>query len=99
MRAFFAQKFSALAPLVVYSEPGTPLATASFSRHDKSGFDGVETTPRRSLSDTLNARAPVPGHFLTGQDVMIFGISEALSGGMLGAAVIEPSVIQRLKQG
>lgn len=97
MMAFFAEKFPALAPLVVYRELGTPLATASFTRHEKGGFYGVETTPRRMLSDALNARTPVPGLFLTGQDVMTPGIAGALSGGMLGAAAIEPRVFQKLR--
>ena len=93
--AFFTAKFPALAPLVVYCELGTPLATASFTGHEKGGFYGVETTPRRMLSEALNARTPVPGLFLTGQDVMCPGIAGALYGGMLGAAAIDPRVFQR----
>ena len=93
----FAAKFPALAPLVVYKELGTPLATASFTGHEKGGFYGVETTPRRILSDALSARTPVPGLFLTGQDVMTPGIAGALVGGMLGAAAIDPRVFQHFR--
>ena len=93
----FAEKFPALAPLVVYHELGTPLATASFTGHEKGGFYGVETSPRRLLSDALNARTPVPGLFLSGQDVMSPGIAGALAGGMFGAAAIDPRVFQKLK--
>ncbi|PLW67087.1 phytoene desaturase family protein [Pseudohalioglobus lutimaris] len=96
MLDFFADKFPQLAPLIVYHELGTPLATASFTGHEKGGFYGVETTPRRMLSDALNARTPVPGLFLAGQDVMTPGIAGALSGGMLGAAAIDPRVFQKL---
>ena len=78
---------------MVYQELGTPLATASFTGHEKGAFYGVETTPRRILSDALNARTPVPGLFLTGQDVMAPGIAGALAGGMLGAAAIDPRVL------
>ena len=92
---FYAEKFPALAPLVVYRELGTPLATAAFTRHEKGGFYGVETTPRRLLSDALAARTPVPGLFLTGQDVMTPGIAGALAGGMLGAAAIDPRVYRK----
>jgi all-trans-retinol 13,14-reductase len=92
----FAAKFPALAPLVVYRELGTPLATASFTGHEKGAFYGVETTPRRILSDALSARTPVPGLFLTGQDVMTPGIAGALAGGMLGAAAIDPRVLRHL---
>ncbi|MCB0325284.1 MAG: NAD(P)/FAD-dependent oxidoreductase [Bdellovibrionales bacterium] len=97
MMKFFMEKFPALAPLVVYREVGTPLATASFTGHEKGGFYGVETTPRRMLSDALNARTPVPGLFLSGQDVMSPGIAGALSGGMLGAAAIDPRVFQKFR--
>lgn len=96
MLAFFAEKFPALAPLVVHHELGTPLATASYTGHEKGGFYGLETTPRRMLSDALDARTPVPGLFLTGQDVMLPGIAGALGGGMIGAAAIEPRVLQEL---
>lgn len=93
----FAEKFPALAPLVVYRELGTPLATASFTGHDKGAFYGVETTPRRILSDALSARTPVHGLFLAGQDVISPGIAGALAGGMLGAAAIDPRVLQHLR--
>ena len=49
------------------------------------------------LSDALNARTPVPGLFLTGQDVMTPGIAGALAGGMLGAAAIDPRVFQHIR--
>lgn len=93
----FAEKFPALAPLVVYSELGTPLDTVAFTGHEKGGFYGVETTPRRMLSGALNARSPVPGLFLAGQDVMSPGIAGALSGGIFSAAAIDPRVFRQLK--
>lgn len=95
MVTFFAEKFPALESMIAYRELGTPLATASFTRHEKGGFYGVETTPRRVLSESLNARTPVPGLFLTGQDVMSPGIAGALYGGMLGAAAIDPRIFQK----
>jgi phytoene dehydrogenase-like protein len=97
LMVFFTTKFPALAPLVVYRELGTPLATASFTGHEKGGFYGVETTPRRMLSEALNARTPIPGLFLAGQDVMTPGIAGALWGGMLGAAAVDPRVFQKLR--
>lgn len=95
LMAFFNKKFPALAPLVVYRELGTPLATAAFTRHEKGGFYGIETTPRRLLSDALKPRTPVPGLFLSGQDAMVPGIAGALWGGMLGAAAVDPRVFQK----
>ena len=95
--AFFAEKFPALAPLIVYHELGTPLATVSFTGHEKGGFYGVETTPRRMLSDALSARTPVHGLYLSGQDVMSPGIAGAFAGGLFGAAAIDPRVLQKLR--
>lgn len=97
LMAFFTAKFPALAPLVVYRELGTPLATASFTGHEKGGFYGVETSPRRVMSDALNPRTPVPGLFLTGQDVMSPGIAGALWGGMLGAAAVDARIFQKFR--
>jgi all-trans-retinol 13,14-reductase len=95
LMAIFEDKFPALVPFVVYRELGTPLATASITGHDKGGFYGIETTPRRMLSSALNARTPIPGLFLTGQDVMMPGIAGALWGGLLGAAAVDPRVFQK----
>jgi len=97
LMAFFAAKFPGLERLIVHCELGTPLATASFTGHEKGGFYGIETTPRRLFSDALNARTPVPGLFLSGQDVATPGIAGALLGGMIGAAAIDPRVFQRFK--
>lgn len=93
----FTEKFPALAPLVVYSELSTPFATVAFTGHEKGGFYGIETTPRRILSDSLNARTPVPGLYLAGQDVMSPGIAGALTGGLFGAAAVDPRIFQKLR--
>lgn len=97
MLAFFARKFPALAPLITYRELGTPLATAAFTGHSNGGFYGIEASPRRMLSEAFNARTPIPGLFLSGQDVMGPGIAGALAGGMLGAAAIDPRVFLKLR--
>jgi all-trans-retinol 13,14-reductase len=96
MLAFFAKKFPALAPLVVCSVFGTPLATAKFTAHEKGGFYGLETTPRRIMSDALRPRTPVPGLYLTGQDVLTPGIAGSLFSGMLTAAAIDPRVYTKM---
>ncbi|MGD2152220.1 MAG: NAD(P)/FAD-dependent oxidoreductase [Gemmatimonadales bacterium] len=96
MLDFYAKKFPALADLIVYHELGTPLATAAFTAHNKGAFYGLETTPRRVLSDALSPRTPVPGLFLSGQDAMIPGIAGSLWGGMLCAGAIDPRVFKRL---
>ena len=97
MLAFFANKFPALAPLVVCRVFGTPLATAKFTAHEKGGFYGLETTPRRIMSDALRPRTPVPGLYLTGQDVLTPGIAGSLFSGMLTAAAIDPRVYSKMR--
>lgn len=49
------------------------------------------------LLGTLNARTPVPGLFLSGQDVMTPGSAGALAGGMLDAAAIDSRIFQKLR--
>lgn len=97
MMAFYAEKFPALAPLIVYHELGTPLATARFTAHERGGFYGLETTPRRVLSEALSPRTPVPGLFLSGQDAMSPGIAGSFWGGVLCAAAIDPRVYTKLR--
>ena len=94
MMAYYAEKFPALAPLIVYQELGTPLATARFTAHEKGGFYGLEVTPRRMLSEALSARTPVAGLFLSGQDALCPGIAGSMWGGMLCAAAIDPRVFK-----
>jgi all-trans-retinol 13,14-reductase len=96
LMAFFTAKFPALAPLVVCRVFGTPLATAKFTAHEKGGFYGLETTPRRIMSDALRPRTPVPGLYLTGQDVLTPGIAGSLFSGMLTAAAIDPRVYTKM---
>ena len=97
LMAFFAEKFPALAPLVVCREFGTPLATAKFTAHEKGGFYGLETTPRRMMSDALSPRTPVPGLYLTGQDVLTPGIAGSLWAGMLTAAAVDPRTYTKMR--
>jgi len=96
LMAFFTERFPALAPLVVCRVFGTPLATAKFTGHEKGGFYGLETTPRRIMSDALRPRTPVPGLYLTGQDVLTPGIAGSLFSGMLTAAAIDPRVYTKM---
>ncbi len=95
MIAFYAEKFPALMPLITFHELGTPLATARFTAHEKGGFYGLETTPRRALSEALSPRTPVPGLFLSGQDVVTPGIAGSLWGGMLCAAAIDSRIFTK----
>jgi all-trans-retinol 13,14-reductase len=90
--AQFRRYFPALAPMIICHELSTPLSTAAFIGTPRGSIYGLETSPRRFLSDSLRARTPVPGLFLAGQDVVTPGVTGAMMGGVLAAATIEPKI-------
>jgi all-trans-retinol 13,14-reductase len=92
----FQGYFPALAPLVEYCELSTPLSTVAFTGAEHGGIYGLETSPRRFLSTTLTPRTPVPGLYLTGQDVASPGITGAMMAGVMTAGAIEPRILRRL---
>ena len=96
LTAQFGRHFPALAPLVVHSELSTPLSTVAFTSAEQGGVYGLEPSPRRFLSSSLRAKTPVPGLYLTGQDVATAGITGAMMGGMLAAAALEPKRVARI---
>ena len=92
----FARHFPGLSPMVTFRELSTPLTTVSFTGHEKGSFYGLETTPRRMLSQALNAKTPIQGLYLSGQDVVSPGITGAMFGGAMAAASIDPRVLQHI---
>lgn len=72
------------------------LSTAAFTGARQGAIYGLETSPRRFLSESLRARTPIPGLFLTGQDVTSPGVTGAMMGGALAAASIEPRAFAHL---
>jgi all-trans-retinol 13,14-reductase len=94
--AQFARHFPALAPLAVARELSTPLSTLSFTGARQGGSYGLDVSPRRFLSESLRARTPIPGLFLTGQDVVSPGVTGAMMGGVLAAAAVQPRIFRHL---
>jgi all-trans-retinol 13,14-reductase len=94
--AQFRRRFPALAPLIVRTELSTPLSTVAFTGAEHGGIYGLETSPRRLLSASLRPKTPVPGLYLTGQDVGSPGITGAMMGGVLAAATTDPRVLAHL---
>jgi all-trans-retinol 13,14-reductase len=94
--AQFARHFPALAPLVVARELSTPLSTLSFTGAWQGGSYGLDVSPRRFLSGSLRARTPIPGLFLTGQDVVSPGVTGAMMGGVVAAASVQPLLFRHL---
>lgn len=94
--AQFETYFPDLAKLVVFRNLSTPLSTEAITGHHKGGFYGIDVTPERVLSDALQAKTPVPGLILSGQDVLSPGIPGALWGGIFAAASMDPKVWREL---
>ncbi|MCG6884361.1 MAG: hypothetical protein LJE62_11475 [Silicimonas sp.] len=94
--AQFEKYFPDLAKLFVLRNLSTPLSTASITGHHHGGFYGIDVTPDRVLSGALQAKTPVPGLILAGQDVLSPGIPGALWGGIFAAASVDPRVWRKL---
>ncbi len=93
----FARYFPNLADLVVFRELSTPLATTAITGHDQGAFYGLDVTPERALSGALQAKTPIGGLYLSGQDVVSPGIPGALWGGLLAAASVDPRIFKHLR--
>jgi all-trans-retinol 13,14-reductase len=98
MFAQFQSYFPELAELVVFRNLSTPLTTRAITGHHQGAFYGLDVTPERVMSEALQARTPVPGLFLTGQDVTSPGIPAALFGGLLAAASVDPKAFKKLRK-
>jgi all-trans-retinol 13,14-reductase len=72
---------------IVHSELSTPLSTKHFTAHPDGEIYGLTHTPPR-FRLPLRAQTPVPGLFLTGQDLVSCGVAGALFGGALTATAI-----------
>jgi all-trans-retinol 13,14-reductase len=68
----------------------------AFTAAEQGGVYGLEASPRRFLSSSLNAKTPVAGLYLAGQDVGSTGITGAMMGGVMAAAAAEPRVLARM---
>ncbi|WP_321937740.1 NAD(P)/FAD-dependent oxidoreductase [Paraburkholderia sp. J8-2] len=94
--AQFARHFPELAPMVVFHEVSTPLSLATYSGAYRGASYGLEVSPRRFLSESLNVRTPIARLFLTGQDVTSPGVTGAMMGGVIAAASIANQIYSHL---
>jgi len=94
--AQFETYFPDLAKLTVFRNLSTPLSTEEITGHHHGGFYGIDVTPDRVLSGALQAKTPVSGLILSGQDVLSPGIPGALWGGIFAAASVDPKVWRKL---
>ncbi len=93
----FEAYFPDLAKLVVFRELSSPLTTVTFTGHREGAFYGLDVTPKRVMSDALQARTPIEGLYLAGQDVASPGVPGALWGGILAAGSIDPKVFRIIR--
>ena len=97
MFAQFEAYFPELAKLVVFRNLSTPLTTTAITGHHRGAFYGLDVTPKRVMSGALQAKTPVPGLFLAGQDVASPGIPGAIWGGLLAAASVDPKIVRHMR--
>lgn len=71
---------------VAHMELSTPVTTRHFMNYDCGEIYGITSTPERFALQEIGARTPVPGLYLTGQDVASLGVVGALFGGVISAS-------------
>lgn len=71
-----------------HCETSTPLSTRHFAGYANGEIYGVAHDPVRFEQRFLRPQTPVPGLFLTGQDVVTCGIAGALAAGVMSASVV-----------
>lgn len=70
------------------AEVSTPLSTRHFTNYSRGEIYGVAHDPARFAERGLKPRTPVPGLWLTGQDVCTCGIGGAIAAGYLTASAL-----------
>ena len=71
---------------VAHMELSTPVTTRHFMNYERGEIYGITSTPERFALRELGARTPIPGLYLTGQDVASLGVVGALFGGVISAS-------------
>ena len=80
---------------IAHTELSTPLSTRHFGDYSEGEIYGLEHTPERFKSSRLRPKSPVPGLWLTGQDVCTAGIAGALFGAVLcGSAILGKNLMR-----
>jgi phytoene dehydrogenase-like protein len=73
---------------VAFQELSTPLSTRHFANARRGEIYGIDHTPDRFRLSWLRPRTPIPGLYLTGQDVVTDGVGGAAMAGALAASVV-----------
>ena len=73
---------------IAIKEISTPLTTQHFAGYDRGELYGLDHTPARFQQGFLKPATPIPGLYLTGQDIVTCGVSGAMFGGVLTATTL-----------
>ncbi|MBI1262219.1 MAG: NAD(P)-binding protein [Rhizobiales bacterium] len=81
-------------------EVSTPLSYETFVKRQRGDFMGIESSPSRFRQDWLRAQTPIPGLYLTGQDVATDGVIGALVGGVICvSSILGRNLMQDIRSG
>lgn len=85
---------------IEFHELSTPLSTRHFANHPAGEIYGLAHTPERFRLRCLSARTAVRNLWLTGQDVVIAGVTGALMGGLITAsAILRRNIVGKANKG
>lgn len=77
------------------AELSTPLSTRHFCNYAHGELYGIDHTPERFRLSWLRPHTPVPGLYLTGQDIVTDGIGgSAMAGVLTASALLKRNVVQ-----
>lgn len=71
---------------VAIAEISTPLTTQHFAGYARGELYGLDHSPQRLRQGFLKPTTPIPGLYLTGQDIVTCGVAGAMFAGALTAA-------------
>jgi len=80
------RQVSSLEGNIACTELSTPVTTRHFMNYGHGEIYGIASTPDRFLTRELEARTPIRGLYLAGQDAASLGVVGALYGGVIGAS-------------
>ena len=87
LEALYAQ-LPQLRGRVAFHEISTPLTTQHFVGYERGELYGIDHTPQRFRQGFLKPSTPIPGLYLTGQDIVTCGVAGAMFGGILTATTL-----------
>lgn len=95
----FLEHMPKLEDMIDYVELSTPASTDHFVRPQAGSIYGLEPTPERFRSRSLEPRSPIRNLYFAGSEVGMVGVMGAMLGGLLAAASASPiGVIRYLRK-